>query len=250
MSIKSALHQDGSSKSPFLTVLPAEIRGIIYEILIAAYIIITDPRSGRICIAEEMFHRLPLAPHNVYGVHSKCSFESLPLACRQISREYQEVLKIACPKFMHFATSDVTRRDRAMSFSPSNIKQRLSEAIPNHILKSVRCISVKKKDLGPVIRAIEERFFSSLRRIVVSEVPAEDLDIRALQEVMNFRGFKSSEERPVEGVWNFDYDERMNEYMFYRKLSYAQSGLAGGLINPAVEAMAIRRMSEARNVEA
>jgi hypothetical protein len=252
MSIKSTIEPDASSRSSFLTTLPAEIRSTIYEILIANYIISTDPRSGRIRIAEESSRKLPVVSGYWCKVYSKSSFESLPLVCRQISREYQRILKITCTclKVMRFAESDATRRDRAMSLSPSNIKQRLREPSPNPILKQVESILIEHKNLVTIIRPIEERFFSSLRRISIWGVSTEQAETDALQQIMIFRGYKTSEERPVEGIWNFDYDERMNEYMMHRRLSFAHSALASGLINPTLEARAIRRMSDARAVEA
>jgi hypothetical protein len=250
MSIKSTIEPDASSRSSFLTTIPAEIRSIIYEILITNYIISTDPRSGRIRVAEESSRKLPDVSGYWCKVYSKSSFESLPLVCRQISREYQRILKITCPKVMRFVDSDVTRRDRAMSLSPSNIKQRLREPSPNPILKQVESILIEHKHLVTIIRAIEERLFSSLRRISICGVSTEEAVTDALQQIMMFRGYKTSEERPVEGIWNFDYDERMNGYMMHRRLSFAHSALASGLINPALEARAIRRMSDARTIEA
>ena len=248
VTIKDKRNNRTENASLFLSILPAELRNLVYEILIANYVLSTDPRTGRIRIAEEASNETESVES--LTVLSKSSAESLPLVNRLVSREYYSVLAITHPESLRFRESRKAARDRALSFSLGNIRQRLREPTSNHVLNQLSCLMVEYKSLITLIRPVEERFFGSLQRIDITGVPSDEAEIKALHSTLNFRGYKKSRVISTDATWVFEYDEQDNEYKYHRQMSFAQLGLASGLINATQEARAIRSISDARIVEA
>lgn len=233
-------------KSHFLALLPPELRILVYQALIRNYILSTDPRSGRIRIAEEHFNETTQSTM----VLPKSSAESLPLVCRHVSREYCSVLPVALPKKLCFRESRRAARDRAMSLSLSNIKQHLREPKSNARFDRLETLVIDHKLLVMLLRPIEERFFSSLRRIELTGVPRDPAEIKARYQSLVFRGYEKLDEVSTEDVWVFEYHVEANEYEFHRKMSFVRLGLASGQMNAAQAARAIRSISNARIAEA
>ena len=246
VSINDKHNDDIRVESRFLTILPPEIRILIYQELIHNYIISTDPRSGRIRIAEERSNETTQSS----TVLTKSSAESLPLVCRQISREYNSVLATTLPKQLCFRESKRAAKDRAMSLSISNIKQNLREPTSNSRFDRVETLVIAHRSLVMLLRPIEERFFTSLRRIVLTGVPKDPAEIKARYQSLVFRGYEKVEDESTEDVWVFEYHVESNEYEFHRKMSFVRLGLASGQMTAAQAARAIRSISNARIAEA
>lgn len=214
VSINDKQTDETHGESPFLTIVPPEIRIHIYQDLISNYILSTDPRSGRIRLAEERFNEATQS----MTVLTKSSAESLPLVCRQISREYSSVLVSAVPKRVYFRESKRAAKDRAMSLSLNNIKQHLREPMSNTRFDRVETLVIGHRLLVTLLRPIEERFFKSLRRIELTGAPKDPAEVKARYQSLVFRGYEKVEEESTQDLWVFEYHVESNQYAFHRKV--------------------------------
>ena len=246
VSINDKQTDDVHGESHFLAMIPPEIRLLVYQELISNYIISTDPRSGRIRLAEERFNETTKST----TVLTKSSAESLPLVCRQISHEYSSVLAVTLPKRLCFRESKRAAKDRAMSLSLSNIKQHLREPTSNAKFDRVETLVIGHRLLVTLLRPIEERFFNSLRRIELTGAPKDPAEIKARYQSLVFRGYEKVEEESTEEIWVFEYHVESNEYELHRRMSFVQLGLASGQMSAAQAASAMRSISNARIAEA
>jgi hypothetical protein len=205
--------------SQFLATIAPEVRILIYQDLISKYIISTDPRSGRIRLAEQRFNESTQS----MTVLTKSSAESLPLVCRQISREYSSVLASTLPKKVCFRESKRAAKDRAMSLSLNNIKQYLREPTSNARFDRLETLVIGHRLLVTLLRPIEERFFRSLRRIELTGAPKDPAEIKARYQSLVFRGYEKVEEESTEDVWVFEYHVESNQYEFHRKVSTSKN---------------------------
>lgn len=219
VSINDKQTDEVHGESPFLTTIPPEIRILVYQDLISNYIISTDPRSGKIRLAEERMN----ATTQAMTVLTKSSAESLPLVCRQISHEYTSLLSTTLPTKLSFRESKRAAKDRAMSLSLNNIKQHLREPTANAKFDRVEILVIGHRLLVMLLRPIEERFFSSLRRIELTGAPKDPAEVKARYQSLVFRGYEKVEEESTEDVWIFEYHVESNEYEFHRKVSTSRA---------------------------